>query len=174
MTKIGLIIKQEAERILKNKLQRCENNFLLIKYSGISSFDLNLLRNSLSGANSSLVVIKNSVGKRLFKPYQDLCSQISGPCGLIFVNKDLISTSRIVHNFIKDKPNLEITVGFLKDKIITAKEIEMLSKIPSLSALQSRVAGGLKSPICGLVFGLKQILNKLVWSLGQIKDKKKS
>ena len=172
MAKLGLIIKQEAERILRDKLQRCGNSFFIVKYSGLSASDLNLLRNSLSNIDSPFMVIKSSVSKRVFKSSQDLISYIDGPCGLIFVNKDLISTSRIVHKFIKENPSLEVKAGFLKDKIITREEIEALSKIHSLSALQSQVVGGLKSPIFGLVFGLKQIINKLVWTLGQVKEKK--
>jgi large subunit ribosomal protein L10 len=171
MTKLGLIIKQEAERIVKDKLRNTDS-FLLVKYSNISASDLNLLRNSLSGVGSYLMIIKNSVSKRVLKTYQDLISLIDGPCGLIFVNKDLISTSRIVYKFTKQNPNLKIRAGLLKDRILTQEEIEVLSKIPSLSALQGKVVGALKSPIFDFVFSLKQILNKLVWALVQIKDKK--
>ncbi len=170
MVKLGLIIKQEAEKCLRNKLQEAEG-FLLIKYSGISASDFNQLRNSLSNVESNLMVFKNSISKRVFKSHDDLSAFIKGPSGLIFVNKDLISTSRIVYEFIKEKPTLEIQGGILKDRILTAKDIETISKIPSLSALQAQVVGGLKSPISGLVFSLKQILNKLVFVLGQIKEK---
>jgi large subunit ribosomal protein L10 len=169
--KIGLVIKQESERTLREKLKDVDS-FLLIKYSGLSASDLNLLRNSLIETNSSLMVIKNCVGRRILKPYQDLFSQISGPCGLIFVNEDLISASRVVYKFIKAKPNLEVKAGFLKERIITEAELAALSKIPSLSALRSQLLGGLKFPIFSLAFSLKQILNKLVWVLEQIKDKK--
>ena len=171
MTKIGLIIKQETERVLRDKLQRCENSLLLIKYSKLSASDLNNLRSSLSSIDSSFMVIKNSVSKRVFKSYQYLSSLIEGPSGVIFVNKDLISTSRIVHNFTKNKPTLEIMAGLINDRVISVKEIEALSKIQSLSALQSKLVGGLMSPIWGMVFSLKQILNKLVWVLVQVKDK---
>ena len=172
MTKIGLIIKQTAERVLKDKLQNVDG-LLLVNYCGLSAVDLNILRNSLLNIGSNLMVIKNSVARRLFKPYQDLFSQISGPCGLIFVNKDLISTSRVVYDFVKEKPNLEVKIGVLRDRIISVKEIEALSKIQSLSVLHSKLVGGLKSPIFGLVFSLKQILNNLVWVLSQIKDRVK-
>ena len=79
-------------------------------------------------------------------------------------------TGTVIHRL---RPSLEVKLGLLKNRIITKKEIEELSKVSSLLALQSQVAGGLKSPIFGLVFGLKQIINKLVWALGQIKDKQK-
>ena len=171
MAKLGLIIKQETERILSEKLQGADS-LLLVNYSGISASDLNVLRNSLSSTGSSLMVIKNSVGKRIFKPNQDLYSLIEGPCGIIFVHKDLISISQVIYSFIKDKPNLKVKAGLLRDRVLTQKELEDLSKIPSLSALQAKLAGGLKSPIVGFVLGLKQILNKLVWVLEQIKDKK--
>ena len=171
MEKIGLVIKKEAERILKDKLKKADS-LLLVKYTGVSASDLDFLRSSLSDIGSSLMVIKNSVSKRVFKSHQNLNTLIQGPCGLIFVNKDLISTSRIVYKFIKEKPNLEVKAGFLKERIITDQELEALAKFPSISALQVQIVSGLKSPIFGLVFGLKQILNKLALVLLQIKDKK--
>ena len=171
MTKIGLLIKQETERILNEKLQGADS-LMLVKYSGLSAPSLDLLRSSLSTVDSSFMVVKNCVSKRIFKSAQDLLSLIEGPCGLIFVNKDLISTSRIIYKFIKENPGFEVKAGFLRDKLITGKQFEALSKVSSLSVLQSQVVGGLKSPIFGLVFGLKQILNKLAWTLGQVKDKK--
>jgi large subunit ribosomal protein L10 len=173
MEKLGLIIKQETNRVLKEKLEECQSNFLLVKYSGLSAADLNELRRSLSDAGSHLMVVKNSVTRRLFKSDQDFSAQIVGPCGLIFVNQDLISTARIVYQFNKEKPGLEVKLGLLKDKIITDKQIESLSKIFSLTSLQGKLVGGLKAPIYGFVFSLKQILNKLVWALERIKDKKK-
>jgi len=172
MEKLGLIIKKETESALKDKLEVADS-FLMIKYSGLSASELNQLRSSLSEIDSSFMVMKNSVGKRIFKSSKDLFSLIEGPCGLIFVNKDLIATSRIVNKFIKNNPALEVKAGFLKNRILTTKEIESLSKIHSLSALQSQVVGGLKSPIFGLIFGLKNVLNKLVWVLEQIKAKGK-
>ncbi len=170
MKKLGLLIKEEAERILKERLEGSDS-LLLVGYSGLSASDLNVLRNSLSEVDSSLIVIKNSVGKRILETHQDLQSRIAGPCGLIFVRRDLISTIRVVYEFIKKNANLEVKVGFLKDRIITEDEAKALSKIPSLSSLHSQVVGGLKSPITSIVFSLKQILNKLVWVLGQIKVK---
>jgi large subunit ribosomal protein L10 len=172
MLKLGLVIKQETERILKDKLKQADS-LLLVKYSGLSATDLNSLRSSLSDIDSSLMVVKNSVTKRIFKSNQDLTEQINGPCGLVFINKDLISTSRIIYKFTKDKPSLEVKAGFLQDRIMTEAQIKSLSKLASLSALQSQVVGGFKAPITGLVFGLKQILNKLAWALAQLKDKKK-
>ena len=171
MTKLGLIIRQEAEKYVKEKLKEAES-FLLVRYSGISSSDLNQLRNALSNVGSCFLVIKNCISKRVFKSNQDLHPLIEGPSGLIFVNKDLISTSKIIYEFIKVKPSLEIRAGFLKERLLTGKEIEVIAKIPSLPALKSQVALGLKAPITGLAFSLKHILNKLVWTLGQIKNKK--
>ncbi|MFC1658518.1 50S ribosomal protein L10 [Candidatus Omnitrophota bacterium] len=171
MEKLGLVIRKESERILKDRLKGAES-FLLVKYSGISASDLNSLRNSLSEIDSSLMVIKNSVSKRVFKSNQDLHQQLEGPCGLIFINSDLIATSQIIARFSQKNPNLTVKTGLLNDRVITDKEIAELSRLSSISALQSKVVGGLKSPICALVFSLKQIINKLALVLNQVKDKK--
>lgn len=172
MKKLGLLIKEETQKVLKERLED-SGSFLLVGYSGLSASDLNVLRNSLSGVDASLMVIKNSVSKRVFESHRELQSRISGPCGLIFVRKDLISTTRVIYEFLKQNANLEVKAGFLKDRVVTEEEIKALSRIPSLSALHSRLLGGLKSPVSGFVFSLKQILNKFVWALSQVKDKKK-
>ena len=136
MKKLGLLIKEEAERILKERLEGSDS-LLLVGYSGLSASDLNVLRNSLSEVDSSLIVIKNSVGKRILETHQDLQSRIAGPCGLIFVRRDLISTIRVVYEFIKKNANLEVKVGFLKDRIITEDEARKIAEqgiipLPSL------------------------------------------
>jgi len=171
MVKLGLLLKQEAERILNQRLKDAES-FFLIKYSGLSAADLNFLRGSLDEVDSSFMVFKNSVGRRVLQSHESLKALIQGPCGLIFVNKDLLSSARVLYEFIKNKPNLEVKAGLLNDRVLTQEEIQKLSKIPSLTALQSQVLGALKSPISGLAFSLKHMLNKLVWVLDQIKEKK--
>lgn len=174
MKKLGLLLKEEAKKIIKDNLQKADSIFL-VKYSGLSAVDLNILRNSLCNCGSTLMVTKNSVVKRVFQDQQDyqaLCSFIQGPCGLVFVNKDLIITSHIIRDFAKNHPNFDVKAGLLKDRILTRDDIELLSKIPSLSSLHGKLVGGLKSPIHRLAFSLKQILNKLVWVLDKIKEKK--
>jgi len=171
MEKIGLAIKQESEKALKNKLKSVDT-ILLVKYSGLSASDLNVLRNSLSSVHSSFMVAKNSVSKRVFKTYQDFHALIEGPCGIIFVGKDLISTTRVIKNFTKEKPVLEVKIGILNDSILTQEQISEISQIQSLSALQTKLVIAMKSPITRLVFSFKNILNKLVCALGQIKDRK--
>lgn len=171
MKKIGLIIREEAGAFLEHKIQGAEG-IILVGYCGLSAADLNLLRNSLNSAGASLLVIKNNIGKRLLKPYPDLSAGISGPCGLIIVNKEIIAIAQAIDAFAKKNANLEVKSGLLKERIISREEIKTLAGIPSLAALHCRVTTGLKSPIFGFVLSLKQILNKLVWALGQIKEKK--
>ncbi len=170
MVKLGLLIKQEAERILNEKMNDADSLFV-IKYSGLSAADLNTLRGALSEIDSTLMVVKNSVGRRVLEAHQDAAASIQGPCGLVFVKNDLIAVSKAICGFAKEKKDLEVKLGLLKDRLITPEEVVALSKIPSLSALHGQLVGGLKSPITNFVLSLKQMLNKLVWVITQIKDK---
>ena len=171
MEKLGLVIKKEEERIIKNRLKESDC-FFLMKYSGLSASDLNSLRISLSGVDSSLMVVKNSVSKRVLKSQKDLVSLIEGPCSIVFVKEDLIAASRVVYKFKKVNASLEVMAGMLKDRLLSEQELEELSKIPSIAALHAKLVGTLNSPIVGFVFCLKNILNKFAWVISQIKDKK--
>jgi large subunit ribosomal protein L10 len=49
------------------------------------------------------------------------------------------------------KSILSIKGGFLADRVLSAKDLEILARLPSREVLISRVIGGMQSPIYGLV-----------------------
>ena len=78
------------------------------------------------------------------------------------------------NNFYKEHENLKIECGFLKDRILDKKDIEIIAKLPAKEVLRAQVVMTLNSPIVGFVRTLKQALTKFVYCLDQIKTKKPS
>lgn len=173
MKKLGILFKEISENQIKNRLKQSENLFI-IKYAKLSSPDLTLLRKYLKSINASLFVIKNTVARRALKNsgLESALKAIEGPCGLVFVKEEPVSASRVLFNFSREHTNLKLEAGFLKDRILNPKDIEVLSKLPSQEVLRQQVVWTLKSPISGLVLVLKGNLRKLVYCLDQIRIKK--
>lgn len=172
MKKLGLLFKETSEELIKNNLKESESVFV-INYSKISSQKLSNLRRSLRNTNACLFVVKNSVARRALKGLglDRLVKAIEGPCGLVFIKEDPMGASRVLYDFSRDHPPLELQGGFLKDRILEPKDIEVMARLPSREVLRACVVMALNSPILGLVVTLNQVLKKFVCCLEQIKQK---
>ncbi len=173
MKKLGQLFKETSENLIKNTLKESESVFI-INYTKLSSPDLSLLRESLKHVKARLLVVKNSVARRALKTagLEELLKKIEGPCGMIFIKEELVNVSKLLCGFSKEHEHLKLEAGFLKDRILEKKDIEALARIPSREVLRAQVVTALKAPITGVVMVLHQTLQKFVYCLEQIKNKK--
>jgi len=104
----------------------------------------------------------------------ELIRSIESPCGLIFFKDEPVDTSKILCAFRKDHEKLILEGGLLQEKILTSKDIETMSKLPSKEVLLAQVVCAFNGPIVKLVVVLNQTLKKFVYCLDQIKQKKTS
>lgn len=174
MKKIGLVVKEISEEKIKSRIKDTDS-FFILKYSGLSSPDITSLRQSLKSINSKLFVVKNSVARRALKGsgLDSVVKSVEGPCGFVFV-KEPVEASKVLCNFSKDHDKLKLEAGCLKDKVLAAKDIEAMAKLPPMEVLRAQAVGALKAPISGIVIVLNSTLKKLVVCLDQIKTKKSS
>lgn len=174
--KIGLLFRQASENRIKNNLKEANSAFI-IKYSGLSSPDITQLRQRLKNSSSKFFVVKNSVARRALKDsgLDAIIASIEGPCGFVFANdEDPVNASKILYNFSKEHANLKVEAGFMKEKILTRKDIEVLASLPSKEVLRGKTVVILNAPISGFVCVLNQVLRKFVYCLDQIKKKKEN
>jgi len=171
MKKIGLLVKETSGSRIKDSF-KSSKGLIIVKYSGVSSPDMSSLRKTLKGAGANLFVVKNSVARRAMKELglNDLIGSVETPCGMIFFKDEPVDTSRVLCTFRKDHDKLVLEGGFLIDRLLTRKDIETMSKLPSRDALRAQVVGILNRPISGLVIVLNQTLKKFVYCLDQIKQ----
>lgn len=173
MKKIGLLVKETSGSRIKDSF-KSSKGLIIVKYSGVSSPDMSSLRKTLKGAGANLFVVKNSVARRAMKELglNDLIGSVEAPCGMVFFKDEPVDTSRVLCTFRKDHEKLVLEGGFLVDRLLTRKDIETMSKLPSRDALRAQVVGVLNRPISGLVIVLNQTLKKFVYCLDQVKQKK--
>ncbi|MDD5476768.1 MAG: 50S ribosomal protein L10 [Candidatus Omnitrophica bacterium] len=175
MKKIGQLIKETSGNRIKDSF-KSSKGLIIIKYSGVSSPDMSTLRKSLRGSGSDLFVVKNSIAKRAMKELGlvDLVKSVETPCGMIFFKDEPVDTSRILCAFRKDHEKLVLEGGLLQDKLLSLKDIEVMSTLPSREVLRAKVVVTLNAPISKLAIVLNQTLKKFVYCLDQIKQKKTS
>ena len=173
MKKLGLLIKETSSNRIKD-IYKSSKGFLIVRYSGVSSPDMSILRKSLKSTGVDMLVVKNSVARRAMKDLglEQLLATVEAPCGMIFFKDEPVQASKVLCDFNKEKDKLVFAGGYLNDKLLAKEDIVAMSKLPSREVLLAQVVGTLNAPIRGLVVVLSQVIKKFVCCLDQVKQNK--
>ncbi len=120
---------------------------VVTRYDGLTVAQVTALRVKMRAEGVSYKVSKNRLVLRALKGtrFEGIGPMLKGPVGLA-TSKDPVAASRIAYNFSKDNEKLVIVGGALGDKLLDKSSIEMLSKLPSLNELRSKLLGMLQTP----------------------------
>jgi large subunit ribosomal protein L10 len=126
---------------------------IVMEYHGINVEEISDLRSKLCAFGSEYTVVKNTLSKIALKQVGiDVGGNFSGPTALVVdVNDNIMSSAKVVVEFIKSNSKLKIKAGFLEGKFISASELVQLSSLPSKEVLIVRALGGMKAPVTGFV-----------------------
>ena len=173
MKKIGQLVKETSESRIKDNF-KASQGLIIVKYSGVSSPDMSTLRKTLKDFGADLFVVKNSIARRAMKGLglEGLIPSIEKPCGMFFFKNEPVDTFKILCAFRKEHAKLVLEGGLLQDKLLTLKDIELMSTLPSKDALRGKLVATLNTPILKLVIVLNQTMKKFVYCLEQIRKSK--
>jgi large subunit ribosomal protein L10 len=139
---------QKAAAVEKlHKAFKETESIVVTRYTGMTVGQVTDLRVKMRAEGVSYKVSKNRLVIRALKGtrFESIGPMLKGPVGLA-TSKDPVAASRIAYNFSKDNEKLVIVGGALGEKLLDKSSIEMLSKLPSLDALRSRLLGMLQTP----------------------------
>ena len=133
------------EEIVNEIVETVKNaaSAILFDYRGLTDSEITELRRKLREENASYKVYKNTLTKRAMdKLSYNLDSCLEGPSALA-VSTDEISAVKVLADFSKEHPNLELKGGIVDGKETTLEELKELASIPSRDGLLTMVAAGL-------------------------------
>jgi large subunit ribosomal protein L10 len=173
MKKIGQLVKETSGSRIKDSF-KASQGLIIVKYSGVSSPDMSTLRKTLRGSGADLFVVKNSIARRAMKELglDGVIPSIETPCGMIFFKDEPVDVSKILCAFRKEHAKLVLEGGLSQDKLLSLKDIELMSTLPSKDILRGKLVVTLNAPISKLVIVLNESLKKFVYCLDQIKQSK--
>ncbi len=169
----GRMVKESAVLELKQELKASPDVFVT-KFSKLSVNSLNDLRRKLKATNVKYEVVKNSLGRKALEDskQKEILPLVDGMCGLGFSNGDMVMASKVFLNFAGENAGFAIAGAYLEGKQFSPERLKYLASLPSREELLAKIVGGLKSPINGVVYVLKEVASGFVRTLNQIKDKK--
>jgi large subunit ribosomal protein L10 len=163
--------KKEAVLGLQERFSRSKM-VILTNYKGLNVEKTDRLRRELREISVEYKVVKNSLLKLASKgtDLELMDSFFIGPTALaLSYDDDPISPARILTNFSKDYPDLQIKTGVLNGTMIDSSQISSLASLPSQKILLGKLLGSFISTLSGLMGVLSGVLRKFVHVLEAIK-----
>ncbi len=116
---------------------------ILANFSKVTVSDVADLRGKLAAEKAEFHVVKNSslrvAAKALGLP--DIEASLAGPTAVVVGGKNPAGVAKILKKFFADKQKLEIKVGVIEKKTISASDLSKLADLPSLDVLRAQLLG---------------------------------
>ena len=161
LKKKKMFLLSSMKEILENNLAMC-----FFSFSSLSAFELSELRRVSSSAELSLVVLKKSLANIALRDAglewggEDSSSD---SLAVLYAKDDIVSVAKCLTAFEKavGSERVKFLFGFLNRAVVSDKEFEKLSKIPSEEILRATLLHSMMSVHGVTVSTLSGLHNRL-------------
>ncbi len=116
---------------------------ILANFSHVTVADVAELRAQLATEKAEYHVVKNSslrvAAKALGLP--EIESHLSAPTAVVVGGKNPAGVAKVLKKFFDDKKKLEVKVGVIDRKVITAEELSQIADLPPFDVLRAQLLG---------------------------------
>jgi large subunit ribosomal protein L10 len=154
-------IKQPIVQQISDTISGAQS-VVVVDYRGLTVAQDTELRKQLREAGITYKVYKNTLVSRAVEgtEFEGLREVLEGPSAFAVSADDATAPARIIADFAKKVPALEIKAGVVEGTYYDAEGMKAISSIPSRDVLISRLLGSMQSPITNLARVLNQIAEK--------------
>ena len=135
---------------------------VVVDYRGLTVEQDTVLRKQLREAGVTYKVYKNTMIRFAAKgtAFEALEPHLEGPTAIAISKEDATAPARILAEFAKKAPKLELKGGVVEGAYYDTKGINAVATIPSREILLGRLLGSMQSPIANFARVIKQIAEK--------------
>jgi len=153
----GQVVSEIAEKLEKS------SSTVIVDYRGLTVEEVTELRKKFREANVEYKVYKNTLVRRAAKQVgiNDLNDEsLVGPNAIAFGYEDPVAPARVISDFIKTHPKLELKMGIVEGEFYGKEQIEEFANIPSREVLIAKLLGSLKAPVSNFAYLIDALIKK--------------
>ena len=115
---------------------------------GLNVATVTELRKKLRDAKVDYRVVKNTLAARAAKgtPVEALAEKFVGPTALVMSYDDVVTPAKLLADFMKDRESFTIRTAVVEGRVIDAKGVQALAKMPGLQELRAQIAMMIAQP----------------------------
>lgn len=130
--------------------------FVVIQASGLSVKEIDGLRAAVRNANGKYVVAKNTLLSKALEEagFAVPTDLLKGPNGIAFGFDNFPGVAKAVLDYAADATRVEkmkIVGGQMGSNVLSDKQVDVISKLPSLDELRGQLIGLIVAPATGIV-----------------------
>lgn len=165
--------KEAVVASLKGKFQESAAT-AFVQYQGLDVTTIGELRRKCREAGVEFVVRKNTLATLAARELEleDAPQYFVGPTAFAFHVDDPTAPARVIKEFSKEAPTLELKGGVLEGAVLDKAGVERLAAVPPRDVLLAQLAATLQAPIAQLARVLKALPSNLAYALAGVRDQK--
>ncbi|GAB6390797.1 MAG: 50S ribosomal protein L10 [Treponematales bacterium] len=165
--------KTKAIGSLKESFEKSQD-FIFADYRGLTVEQITALRAQLRGKNAAFRVVKNNFARLAFEQMSapDVSNYLTGPTAVTIAPKDSNEVAKILFEFAKEAPALQVKGGLVGASLYDSAQVEAFSKLPGRLELISMLMSVMNGPARNLAAALNDIPARLVRTVKAVADKK--
>lgn len=165
------IIVAEVSDIAKSSV-----SLIAADYRGIPVPAMTELRTKARDNGVYLRVVRNTLARRAFKDTEFECTHdaLTGPMMLAFSREEPGAAARLLKDFKKANPTLEVVMIALGGKMVAPSQLDAVATLPTKDEAISRLMSVMQAPITKFVRTLAATPEKLVRTLDAVREQKAS
>jgi len=170
------VIRSDKVTVVENmgKALATTPHVFLATFRGLKVNQVNELRTMVRGVGGKYAVIKNRLAKRAAPgtPLEMLSDRLTGPCALATHETDPIALAKVISEFGKTNPELEVLAGVIDGKeLLDSEGVKQLAKLPGLPELRAQLLAMIQTPATSLVRLLGTPSSQLARSIDARREK---
>lgn len=120
---------------------------------GLNVETVTALRKKLRDSKVEYRVVKNTLAARAAKgtTLEPLAEKFVGPTAIVMSYDDVVTPAKLLAEFMKDRENFVIRTAVVEGRVIDAKGVQALAKMPGLQELRGQIAAMVAQPATKLV-----------------------
>ena len=142
--------RKEKEETISEFSKRLEGvkAAVLANYRGLKVEQFNQVRKRMRDEKISFHVVKNTLMRLASKgtDLEKLHDYFEGPTAIALSYGDPIPLAKIITEFQKTVPALEIKIGLADGRVTSPEEVKAMASMPSREVLFAQILGGVQVP----------------------------
>jgi len=166
--------KKQCVESVKEKFDQAQA-FFITHNLGLKAGQITALRKEVKSNGGEFKVVKNTLIKRAIEGKSfsnDFNKEFEGPVAVAFSYKDPVAVAKALFKYVDDSNKLVIKTGCLGQTMLSAKDIEQLSKLPGREELIAKAVRTIAAPLQSFMGVLTAVPRDFLNVLTAVKDKK--
>jgi large subunit ribosomal protein L10 len=150
-------------------------DFIFADYRGLTVGQITNLRKLLRAKDAKFKVVKNNFARIAFEQLSapgEVSAYLTGPTAVAIAPRDANEVAKILLDFVKEAPALNVKGGLVGASVYDAKQVEAFSKLPGRLELISMLMSVMNGPARNLAAALNDVNARLVRTIKAVGDKK--